>query len=374
MAIYSPIGRPTLYSVWLLTPTRTKIALIDRLIRLQLRLTVNTIGFAELILPTPFPLSWVQEDSCLKIWRQTPGGKKYLEGDTLWYIRDWDQSLTERGELAISIQAYTANEQLDRAIVDYAAETAYAQKTDNIDNLMKAIVRENLGSLATNGARDFSNWLTVEPDAGAGPTITRAFAWRNIYATLRELAQDADKLGNPVFFDIVMSGAGLEFRTYTGQRGVDHSSSGAVPVILSPRNGTLSEVRREYMSSMERNVVTVGGRGEGLERAIVRQEETTRLNISPINRRELFVDARNSETTAALEAEAGAAIRNHRPRESFNAKIRDTEAIKYGREYKFGDRIVAEFRGRAVDCRLDSIQIVVERGREEIRAELRADE
>lgn len=366
------------YSAWLLTPTRTRIALIDRVIRLQMTLTTNTVGVAQLNLPATFPLSWIQEDSVLEIWRQVPGAKKYLEGDTAWLIRDWDQILSERGERMISLLAYTANEQLDRAIVDYAAGTAYASKTDYIDDMMKAIVRENLGSLATDSDRDFSSWLTVEDDASAGPSRSKAFSWRNVLAVLRELAQDADDQNNPVFFDVVHvpGQQAFEFRTYIGQRGIDLSSTGAKQVVLSPRNGTLSDVRRSYVSSVERNAITVGGKKEGTDRDIERATDDIRIAISPINRRELFVDARNAAEgdTAALQAEAATALKNHRPRETFSAKIRDTEAIRYGREYGFGCRVVAELLGRAVDCRLDSVSILVERGKEVIRAELRVDE
>jgi hypothetical protein len=375
---YTPRSGPTLYSVWLLSPTRIPIALIDRVIRLQLTLTTNTIGVAQLTLPATFPISWIQEDSGLLIWRKVPGGQKYVEGETAWLIRDWDQILTERGEQLISLLAYTANEQLDRAIVDYAASTAYASKTDYIDDMMKALIRENLGSLATDSDRDFSSWLTVEDDASAGPSRSKAFSWRNVYAVLRELAQDADDQGNPVFFDVVHvpGQQTFEFRTYIGQRGIDLSSTGAKQVVLSPRNGTLSNVRRSYVSSVERNAVTVGGKGEGEDREVERATDDTRIAISPINRRELFVDARNTAEgdTAALQAEAATALKNHRPRETFSAKIRDTQAIRYGREYGFGCRVIAELLGRTVDCRLDSVTILVERGNEDIRAELRVDE
>lgn len=370
VAAYAPPrGGPTQYGVWLLSPTRTRLALIDRVIRLQITLTVNTVGLAEVVVPKSFPLEWVQEDSCLAIWRQVPGGEKLLVGDTLWLIRDWDQVLSEQGEESSVLIAYTENEVLDRPIVDNASGTSYASKTDYVDDMMKAIVRENFGSLATNSDRDFSDWLTVESDVSAGPSTTKAFAWRNVLTVLRELAQEADDQGNPVFFDVVHTPgtAASEFRTYIGQRGVDLSGS----VVLSPRNGTLGEVRRSYVSSNERNAIVVGGQGQGEDREILRQTEAARISLSPMNRRELFVDARNA---ADLEAEAGAAIRNYRPRETFSAKIRDTAALRYGREYGFGCRVTAEFFGRAVSCRLDGIGIVVEQGREDIQAELRVDE
>lgn len=366
------------YSVWLSSPTGVQMALIDTLSRLEFSLTVNTVGVAKIDVMPDFPISWIQEDSRIGIWRQVPGAQKYLVGDTIWLVRDWDHVLDGQGREYISLLAYSANMILDTAIVDYASTTSYADKTDYIDDMMKAIIRENRGALATDSTRDISSWLTVESDESLGPSTTKAFAWRNVLAVLRELAQEADDAGTPVFFDVVHTPGTttLEFKTYVNQRGIDHASTGTKRVVLSPRNSTLSEIRRSYISSNEHNAVTVGGRGEGTDREIERDTDSVRIALSPFNRRELFVDARNTEEgdTAALQAEAKTALKNHRPREIFSARIRDTEAVKYGREYGFGDRIKAEFRGRAVDCRLDSVSVLVERGLETIQAELRADE
>jgi len=308
----------------------------------------------------------------------TGARRRKISGGRCSLVRaDWDHILDGRGREYISLLAYSGIVILDTPIVDYESGTSYAKKTDQVDDLMKAIIRENRGALATNSDRDISDWLTVEADMAAGPSTTKAFAWRNVLAVLRELAQEADDAGTAVFFDVVYSPGttALEFRTFVTQRGIDHGSTGAKQVVLSPRNGTLSEIRRSYISSGERNAITVGGRGEKTDREIERDTDAARIALSPFNRRELFVDARNAEEgdTAALQAEAKAALKNYRPRETFSAKIRDTEAIKYGREYGFGDRIIAEFRERAVDCRLDSVSVLVERGLETIRAELRAD-
>lgn len=364
------------YSIWLSTPTGQRIALIDRFNRLQYTLTANGIGVMKIDLGPAFDLDLVQEDSRLDVYRQVPGGARYRDGEATWLIRDWDQLLDSQGRESIVLLAYTASELLDRAIVAYASGSSQARKSSvALDDLIKALVRENLGSLATDTDRDLSTWLLVEADASAGPTSSKSMAWRQLLPTLRELAQDADDLGTPVFFDVVRPGDGDTFtlQTYTGQRGADHGQESDKPVVLSPRNGTLGEVRFSTQTSNERNVIYVGGQGEESDRTVVTATDADRISRSPFNRREYFVDARNT-LDAGLEAEGQAALKHFRSRKIFAGRIRDTQAVRYGREYNFGDRLVGEFKRQVVDVRLDAVEVMVEGGLEEIWAELRVEE
>ncbi len=365
------------YSVWLVTPTGERIKLLDRLVWLSYIVTVNQVGVARVGVPASFPLeSFIQEDTRLEIWRRVPGAGKYIDANTVWLVRDWDETLAQSGEETITIVAYSSDELLDRRIVAYASGTAQAKKgPDYIDDMMKELVAENLGASATDSDRDISDWLSIAADLSAGPQTSMSMAWRQLLPTLRELAQEADDQGSPVFFGVTydaMSG-GLTFETRVSQWGVDHSGDDS-RLVLSPGNGTLSDVTRSFLSSGERNYVYVGGKGQGADRMIVEQEVLARTGLSPFNRREVFIDKRNSGEPDVLGAEAGAAIRKHRPQETFTAKIRDTQAIRYGRDYGFGDRILAEFRGRTAAARLDSVEVSMERGRENISATLRVDD
>lgn len=362
------------YSIWLVSPARTRLLLLDRFIRLEYTLTVNAVGMARIDLKHDFDLNrYVQEDTLIEIWRQVPGGKKYLDGDTVWLVRDWQEILSRQGTERVPIIAYSDNEILDRPIIANKSGTSQASKSGQpIDDMMKEIVDEQLGSSATDAARDISTYLSIAADLSEGPTTSKSFSFRNVLTTLRELAQEADEKGIPVFFGVRYTPNGLlTFETSTGQWGVDHT--GEDRVILSPQSGTLSDVVRSYETRDERNYIYVGGQNQGASRTINEVSDAERVGISPFNRREYFVDARTANA-AELQAEGDAALKAARPREVLNAKIRDSEAIRYGREYGFGDRLIAYFRGRQTQVRLDTVQVLVERGHEEIRANLRADD
>jgi hypothetical protein len=325
-------------------------------------------------LPADFPISYLQIDGWLEVWRRAAGGLNYLDTETVWFIRDVSRRLNERGERFITVIAYSAADLLKRRIVAYAAGSSQAEKTGAADNLMKAIVRENLGSLATDTSRSISAYLSVQADSGAGPSLSKAFSRRNVLTVLQELAQASLEAGTALFFDIVAPEVGsLEFRTYTGQRGIDHSSTGARRVTLSPAYGTLTEVVRRYDHASEQNYIYAGGQGEESSRAVATASDASRISLSPFNRCEGWVDARNTADSGLLSAEAQAALRAGRPRQEFSGKILNTGSVQYGREWAFGDRISAEFDGEVVDGRVDEINVRVENGQEEIQAGLRVE-
>ncbi|MCB0190653.1 MAG: hypothetical protein KDJ65_01770 [Anaerolineae bacterium] len=360
------------YSVILTSIEGSRIKVLDQFIALTYTLTINQMGTLQIDVPKLAP-RFLSVDNRLEIWRQVPGGKKYLEGDTCWFIRDWEEYLTQQGQEYIRIIAYSTNFILDAPVIAYKSTTSQASKSDQADDMIKAIARENIESSAADSDRDLSGYITIDADTSDGPSIDKSFSYRNMLATMREIAQASDYQGTPLFFGLTYdpNSQDFTFATRTQQWGVDRSQANRV--VLSARNGTLSDVRRSYLSSEERTVAYIGGRGQGEDRTVTEVEDSERSNLSPFNRREVFVNASNSDDDQ-LTGIGQAALKNYRPVEIFSARFRDTQAVQYGREIKFGDRCIAEHNGRSVSVRLDSVRVRVERGREDIGVELRADE
>ena len=345
------------YALWLRSPTGILIAPGVLFASLEWARAENTFGWLKADLLPDFDTRLLALDSRLEIHR-TIGGRTYNEGGTQYLLRWWRFAEDERGHEVIQIEAYDLNYLLSGPIVAYEASTdtvtnPYSTKTGAADNLMKAIVRENLGSLATVTARQLTE-LTVQADLSLAPSTSKSFSRRRVLDVLQDLARDAFQQGTYLAFDLTAnsSGTGLTFATYTGQRGQNHSAGGGQSLIVSKANGNLMTPELIYDHRNERTVVYCGGLGQGGGRVVVTAEDSARCEQSPFARRELWVDGRNTDNVAVLNADARSELQLARPMRTFTGRLIDTEGVRYGVHLGFGDVVTAEYRGASYDCHL----------------------
>lgn len=341
-----------------------RLARLAHFTRLEYTLTLNGVGVATVQFADLLPGSLLVEDNRLEIYRKSFGGLKYLDGQAVFLLRDWETLYTSRRQRQTTLVGYSANEITDRRIVAYNEANTLATNTGSADDVMKDFVSQNLGGAVTDNNRDISDYVTVQAAAGDGPTVTKQGSYRNLFTLLQEIAQAADDAGPPVFFDIVKSSAtGLEFRTYSTVRGVSRTRSDAAPLVLSLSNGSLIDVKREYLSRDEENVIYL--KPDETETA----SSAARLIASSLNRREGLTTA--GTDSAARTAEAEAAVRKGRIREVYTAKVQNTNNIQYGRNFGFGDRLPVIFDRRQGIARLESVTVTAENFTEDIRVGLR---
>ena len=323
---------------------------------------VGTVGALTVTLPPSLPLAFLPRDGRLLVSRSLPGVPPALDMDAVWFIVGVTRQLAETGAQATIVHAVDAVDLLRRRIVAYAAGSSEAVKSGAADDVMKAIVRENLSSSATTASRVLPAALfRVAGNLGAGPSVAKAFSRRRVLDVLREIADTATQAGTYLAFDVVWTGATLEFRTYTQWRGVDHRfPSGFNPVILSPDTGSLTRVSYRVDYADEVTYAYAGGQGEGDARAVGTATDTARATLSPFARIEAWVDARNTDNSTALADEADAAVRAGRPRVVFEGAVNaDAPGATYGRDYRFGDVVTAQAFGVSVDCRIDAVSVDV---------------
>lgn len=355
--------------------------IIEMFHTLEYVLVENDVGGLQLVLPGAdvSPLISLR-DTEVEVYR-TEGGVTTLEGEKPFLIRDVQVALSPAGEYLTTITAVDAKHLLKRRIVAYAAGTSTSRKSNvAADDMMKAIVRENLGSSAA-AARQFSDF-GVEADTTSADVQTKAFAWRNVLTVLQEIS-NANYTGAPttpryISFDVVKQGDGtLQFRTYMDQRGTDRSLSSASPLVLSPEFGTLADASIKYATMDEATAVVVGGPGEESLRLTATVTASALTGLSYFNYIEAFADARNGNaSTAGLQSEGYNVLQERRARRLFKGRVVQTDAVRYGVQWRWGDRVAATFAGVTVDdCRIDRVRVRItpERG-EEIDAQLNADQ
>ncbi len=292
-----------------------------------------------------------------EVWREKNGTLE-LQNETAYFLQNWEFWADGDGAEYIQLTAFDANWLLDTAIVWAYAASAGASKTAIPDDMMKAIVEEQLG--ATAGTTRTK--LTCAPNLGAGgASVTFEFAYRNVLTVIQELAELAETGGVKLSFDVVRTAPGtFEFRTYTGQRGQNHGRSSGDPRLVGKQYGNLSQATFGTYHADERNTILVGGQGEDAARTLVTRTNTARVGASKWNRREYMKDSRDDSTTASLNADGDAALEEFKPRQLLTGTLHDTPGMQYGIHYWFGDVLSVEAFGFYVDCHVKSVRVKVD--------------
>ena len=350
----------------------TKIGVIQSFISLEYVRTENAIGRMVLTIPRGlYNYEGFEVGQIFEIWRDKHGSLE-LQNETAYFLQDWEFFTNENGEEYVRLNCTDANWLLDTAIVHAAAGSANAEMTAKPDDMMKAIVRRQLGETAEAERQK----ITVQANVSAGgASISKAFAYRNVMTVLQELADIAKENGVYLAFDVVRAAAAtFQFRTYAGQRGTDHSRTSGDPRLVGKQYGNLSEATFGTYRSDERNWVVVAGQGEGDARTRVYRWNYPRIGASRWNRREYFKDSRDDATTALLEADGDAALNEFRPRQVLTGRLHDTYGMMYGVHYQFGDILTAQAFGYNVDCHVSSVSVTVDQdGGEQIDVRLRGE-
>ena len=340
------------WQVWLDDPTGNRLAVLDRMINLSVSVVANNIGSFQITLPGDFDDSLIHLDSLIEFWRAPEGGTLRLV--RVGMVRKWVYTEDSNGSEVLIISGPDQTELLSRRIVAYPAEpsfatgTKYTYKSGAADDMIKAIVRENLGALVAVAVRNLTSLnFTVALDLTAVATLERRFSWTNVLTVIQEIASaSTQSTGIGLYFDLVpvmvsSTQLGFELRTYTGQIGMDMSSS----VFFGKSWGNLGSPKLEKDYSAEFNYCYVGGQGEEADRSIVEVSDTARIGGSPWNRREIFQDGRNEKTVTGLDALGRKALRANRPVLRLSGALLDTTQTRYGIDWSWGDKVTVEYRG-----------------------------
>lgn len=372
------------YNIRYTDPLGNILVNVINFISLEYARKQNEVGKLQLVLPArdysidSFIFGQKPRVDCrIEVWRKIHNNNQYLDTETAWLMRDFSSERRSSGEQVYIIEAVDSIDILDRRIIPYneGMELLYADKSQEADDMMKAIMEENFGPTALDADRDLSDWVIIQGDFTLAPSIRKSFSRRNVLTTLKEIAEASLDLGTPLFFDLVYlpDTAQFEFRTYIDHRGPDRSVSGSnSPIIISEKTGNLTDASIEYDHSDSRNFIYAGGQSAGQVRSVWEEYDTNDINMSPFNRRELFVNASDTDDDDELETEAQHALEQNRGRVIFGGKIVDTNYIRYGVHYRYGHKITAEFENKQYDCVVDAISVKVDEGGERIDARLKS--
>ncbi len=338
----------------------------------------NDIGFFEVEAPANlWPMEWRDLDYQYHFWRQPDGGSWRLEFVGLARKR---AGKTVKGITTKRVQGFGVNHLLARRIVAYKAGTAQSTKTDHLDDMIKAVVTDNLGS----GASDSRNIETVfnfsvAPDLSDAPSVTKSFAYENLLGALQSLCNTSGGQASgavDLFFDIACDSytsnerPRFQFRTYTGQPGVDRTNNGSntSSAVFSLANASIDNADYSRDFSDEVNYVYAGGLGQKSDRNVVSAGDADRIAESPINLCETFVTATHLDESEIAEA-VYEALNENRPYHKLSCSLLDTDTTRYGVDWNWGDKVTVAYADGEFHEIVRVVEVAVRNKKENISAD-----
>jgi hypothetical protein len=363
----------TSYELRITDPYGETIKTTDEFTALDYARKVNEIGELSLSIEDKGEKAIYVPENRIEVWR-SKGLSSRLDMNAVWFIYSVRNGKNLNGSNTFEIEAHDQIGLLDRRIVPYNEGNPTTQKQGPADDVIKAIMRENFGALATDTDRDLSAYLTIQGDSSTAPQVTRFFAKENVYDIIKEIADTSYENGTFLAFDIIYNpnSGTFEFRTYFGQRGIDRSILlDARALIFGLEYGSLDSITLQSDRGDERNYIYAGAKDVvGIvppQTAI----DIASIGLSPFHRKEFFQNASNSDDATELQLEADAALEEHRFKRTFEAELTQEFAVeKYGEKFDFGDKVSVSFDGNVYTAFVNAISVSVNNNGEKIEATL----
>ena len=329
------------------------IGIINAFSSIDLAYSERVVGGLSLVLPSKlYSHQDFAEDQILEVQRRMPGMDFYTE--RVFFLRSWTQD-----SVFLTLSGYDPIYLLTSRIIAYAANSAYTVKTGPADNVIKAFIRENLGSLAVYTVRTLTR-LTVEADLSLGASVNIAASRNKLLETVQKIADTSIQKGTYISFDLEFTPpASFTFKTYKNQRGTDRGMTSGNSLVMSEKLGNLVNVTVKEDRADEVNKVYAGGTGKDADR-IVAEAASAEISNTPWSRREAFSDHSNISDTSTLTDIASSDVRAGRPRKTMTGTVQQVVGCQYGVNYGFGDLVVMEGFGHSADARISTVHIQVD--------------
>lgn len=236
---------------------------------------------------------------------------------------------TEEGQMVI--KGYTLAFLLSQRLTVPPAGHAYHAIKAPAEDIIYALVRAN-ASDAADPARNFRDFVLGE-SMGRGQTLYYQTRYDNLIDAIKEIAE-ASGLGFGIRLD--QSLKKLVFEVYSG-RDLSGSQPGISPYVFDMERENI--YTRDYTDDMLRykNCAYTGGQGDGENRAIYIAGAEHR----GMERRELFVDARDLSDPANLPDRAAVKLAELERKQSYQSEVL---ADEYETKWRLGDIVVTRDR------------------------------
>lgn len=350
------------YEFYLTDDAGRRIALLKNFAFASYSRSTRGLGTILFGLPLDTYLSYVptifQPDWRIDVWR-SPGHGIQKRRESSYFLRKYN--VYDRGEDSVRMIEFYGRSPLDIlrrwSVVDTTATRHI--KTDYIDDMMKAIVRD---CFITDAKVVPLGEFSVDGDLSLGPSVTESFFGKNVRDILTDLKATSfsknatDSTNRRIFFDVVegpglTNGFGYIFRTYADLRGTDRTNG----VVFSVENGNLN---------------TPSYYVDHLDEVTRAQVETMAVASPDINLSRwndiLQYQSKASDDTAAKTSQANKILTENGKKFSLSANFMNTPGSKYqprslyGIDWDLGDLLPVQYAGLNVTAEVEIVWVSVD--------------
>ncbi|GIW60750.1 MAG: hypothetical protein KatS3mg087_1816 [Patescibacteria group bacterium] len=356
----------TKYHVVLQDSIGNERLLVSEIINLSYARRLNSIGALTLEIPDIILPNQVTKDWRVIVWRTAENHQPYIDMNCFWLV----ESVSYNYDLETwTIKASDFLSILNRRIIAYTPETTYADKTIEelgtaipADDMIKAYARENIGPLSLNPDRDLSEYIEIEADLSQGPLVEKKASFANLFSTFVEISRLSEELGTPLYFDFEPNGNRLVLRTFVYTYDVNTEEYSTRKVFYPGINLKNTIITWDYSQEVTR--IYGGGAGSGAGRLILQRTNTERLDVSPWNIVEHFLDLGDTEfdETDYANDEMDQVIRARAPKMIIQSELINSEGSVYGIDYQYKDTVAINISGRRVPSIIEAVNVTYSPG------------
>lgn len=352
---------------------------IEKVISVEAARAFNTTGSATMVIPDNMDKRFFRYNARMRLWRRGQDGTSGLFGDTIWFARKIKHSHKDR---TYTIDFEDAFSLLNLRLVAYTSDTLYADKTIEtfdiivpddrlrIDNMMRQYVRENYGLLSEDVVRR-NSLIIVEDDRSIAPYGSKTAAWARLGDTLLDLARMSAEKGMDLFFDLVPQPDGtFVFKVWDTVRGVNRGDGSPSILTLSEDLNHLTEVEEVDDYSTLGTFVYVLGLGNGASQIFIGTGNEPQIRADPFGRIEYTISDSEISLESTLTDMGKASLRGRRPRRTVTARVADGSGVIYGRNYAYGDRVLAHVGAKKYNCHINAVRTRWQGGVEDLEIRL----
>ena len=340
------------YTVITYDSVGTRTSYISDVLDIVISRAVNGVDMCRITVSgTSASVPYLEYGAILEVYREDRDAGIAYYREFAGLMRLIDTAITD--VTTITVQAVGFNALLADRIVAWKSGVSNRSQFSAVaaETVLKTLFDYNLGSSATTAnGRLLGGVLTGATTAATGSngnTISLSVSGQNLLTAMQRVQEVAG--GD---FDLVFTApATYTYTWYTGQRGTDRTTS----VIFSVANGTIGSLRIVTDRIADYTAAVVAGQGEGATRSFVTRPASLPTGL---NLREAWVDARNQSTTAEYTESGDIVLAEvERQRSRVEARILQSEALRYGREYFLGDLVSVYTGSTTLTRKVQSIGI-----------------